>query len=509
MKWHIHQTDDALRGVNIVVQLYDFERDDHAIIHQHNMVNVPVCQHEKRPPDLFGKFYTPASGFISVHPMDDRYRAHFFEDQIHRGLTSFVGLMDKNRATYKPYPRDPEPFNFYEQYRMRHQWVLGDSGSGKTTFLANLLAQDLHKVAQGEASLVVLDSQDDELTRYLPRDRRFAPGGDLHGRLVYLEYDSKHPLAFNIFANPDAAELCDFVMKSVIGADVTMKQNVFYEYLLTAASIIPGANIYTVQDLLRPGGDKLFGPYLNKLDARAQHWLKNRFDADIFAQTKEEILYRLEAFTSPRNILGNMLASSQDKFDLGKEIQAGKVVVLNTNRSKLGKQGTRALGRFFIFKVLQAMEDRMDIDRSARLPTFFYIDEATDYIEDDDSLPDLLEKARKQKIGLIIAHQRTGDGSRISKNVQAALSGIYIQARLFQPKTATVTLKDSPTNPTVKDVIVPEIHLDRTQMPRDDWNAIIAEMRTNYCYDPAQASSPSSDPPPGKKKRRHDSHDRP
>jgi GTPase SAR1 family protein len=419
--------------------------------------------------------------------------------------------MEKNRARYSPYPREPEPFNFYEQYRMRHQWVLGDSGSGKTTFLANLIAEDLDKVAQGKASVVVLDSQDDELARYLPRDRRFAPGGDLHERLVYLEYDPKFPLAFNIFANPDAAELCDFVMKSVIGADVTMKQNVFYEYLLTVASIIPGANIYTVQDLLRPDGHKLFGPYLNKLDARSQQWLRTRFDADIFGQTKEEILYRLEAFTSPRNILGNMLASTEDKFDLGKEIQAGKVVVLNTNRSKLGKQGTRALGRFFIFKVLQAMEDRMDIDRSARLPAFFYIDEATDYIEDDDSLPDLLEKARKQKIGLIIAHQRTGEGSRISKNVQAALSGIYIQARLFQPKTATVTLKDSPTSPTVKDVAVPEIHFDRNQMAPHDWNGILTRMHEDFCYDPTTQTPPpgAASPPPGKKKRRTDSHDRP
>jgi hypothetical protein len=508
MKWHIDQIDDVLRGVNVVVQLYGFERDDHLIIHQHNMVNVPICQHEARPPDLFGNFYTPASGFISVHPMEDRYRANFFQDQIHRGLTSFVGLMDRNRVAYKPYPREPEPFNFYEQYRMRHQWVLGDSGSGKTTFLANLISQDLDKVAEGKASVVVLDSQDDELTRYLPRERRFAPGGDLHGRLVYLEYDPKHPLAFNIFANPDAAELCDFVMKSVIGADVTMKQNVFYEYLLTAASIIPGANIHTVQDLLRQGGHKLFGPYLSRLDARAQQWLRTRFDAEIFAQTKEEILYRLEAFTSPRNILGNMLASTEDKFDLGREIQAGNVVVLNTNRSKLGKQGTRALGRFFIFKVLQAMEDRMDIDRSARLPTYFYIDEATDYIEDDDSIPDLLEKARKQKIGLVIAHQRTGDGSRISRNVQAALSGIYIQARLFQPKTATVMLKDDPTNPTVKDVVVPEIHFDRDQMPRPDWDDIVAQMRAAFCYDPTHTPPPASRSG-SKKQRRADSHDRP
>ncbi len=484
MKWHIHQTDDKHRGVNVVVQLYDFAGDDHLIIHQHNMVNVPVCQHEKRPPDLFGKFYTPTSGYISLHPMEDRYRANFFEDQIHRGLTSLCGLMDKNRSSYKPYPREPEPFMFYEQYRMRHQWVLGDSGSGKTTFLANLIAHDLDKVAKGRASMVILDSQNDELTQYLPRERRFAPGGDLHGRLVYLEYDPQHPLAFNIFANSEAGELCDFVMKSIIGADVTMKQNVFYEYLLAAASIVPKANIYTLQDILRPGGSKVFAPYLSKLDPRTQDWLTKRFNADIFKETKQEILYRLEAFTSPKNKMRDVFASETDNFDIGKEIQAGKVIVLNTDRNKLGKAGTRALGRFFIFKVLQAMEDRMGIDRNARVPTYFYIDEASDYIEDDDSIPDLLEKARKQSIGLIIAHHRTGPGSKISASVQAALSGIFTQARLFQTGTATVTLKDHPTNPTVKDVVVPNIRFDRNQMSDPQWGDIMTQMHADFCYEP-------------------------
>ena len=191
-----------------------------------------------------------------------------------------------------------------------------------------------------------------------------------------------------------------------------MKQNVFYEYLLAAASIVPKANIYTLQDILRPGGSKVFSPYLSKLDPRTQDWLTKRFNADIFKETKQEILYRLEAFTSPKNKMRDVFASETDNFDIGKEIQASKVIVLNTDRNKLGKAGTRALGRFFIFKVLQAMEDRMSIDRSVRVPTYFYIDEATDYIEDDDSIPDLLEKARKQSIGLVIAHHRTGPGSK-------------------------------------------------------------------------------------------------
>ena len=491
MKWHIDfQQTPGVPVCNVVVKLYDITDEERSIIYHHNMHTLDVCRHEAAPPDLFGNFYAYESGYISVWPKGNSYQANQFASQVDKGLGRICHFINQNKITHPPYPRTPEDFVFYEQHRMRHQWILGDSGSGKTTFLANLIAHDLDKVAKGEASVVVLDSQDDELTRYLPRDKRFAPGGDLDGKLVYLEYDPSHPLAFNIFANPDAAALCDFVMKSIIGADITMKQNVFYEYLLAAASIIPEANIYTLQDLLRPRGSKLFKHYLSKLDPRTQDWLRTRFDAEIFAETKEQILYRLEAFTSPRNILGNLLASKDDKLDLGKEIQAGRVVIISTNRNKLGKQGTRALGRFFIFKVLQAMEDRMALDRNARLPTYFYLDEATDYIEDDDNIPDLLEKARKQRIALIIAHQRTGPGSKISANVQSALSGIYIQARLFTWPDATIVLKDHPTNPTVKDISTPEIYFDHDQMASDEWQSIMTQMHQSFCYGPAGAPTP-------------------
>ena len=69
-------------------------------------------------------------------------------------------------------------------------WVVGLPGSGKTQLFQYLIARDLDMVARGEASLVVLDPTGDEaeptptLIRNLTRLKRFAPGGDLHGKLI-------------------------------------------------------------------------------------------------------------------------------------------------------------------------------------------------------------------------------------------------------------------------------------------------------------------------------------
>ena len=56
----------------------------------------------------------------------------------------------------------------------------------------------MNKVARGEASVFVMDSQN-ELVPSISRLARFAPDGDLHGKLIYLEYHPEYPLALNIF----------------------------------------------------------------------------------------------------------------------------------------------------------------------------------------------------------------------------------------------------------------------------------------------------------------------
>ena len=61
------------------------------------------------------------------------------------------------------------------------------------------------------------------------------------------------------------------------------------------------------------------------------------------------------------------------------------------------------LGRFFIALICQAAQERASIDAELRQSTFLYIDEAHDYF--DESMENLLNQARKYKVGLVLAHQ--------------------------------------------------------------------------------------------------------
>ena len=67
------------------------------------------------------------------------------------------------------------------------------------------------------------------------------------------------------------------------------------------------------------------------------------------------------------------------------------------------QEGCEILGRFFIALIAQAAQERAAIPDDRRRTTFVYIDEAQDYF--DESVEQLLNQARKYKVGLIIAHQ--------------------------------------------------------------------------------------------------------
>lgn len=101
-----------------------------------------------------------------------------------------------------------------------------------------------------------------------------------------------------------------------------------------------------------------------------------------------------------------MFSYPQSKLRLSQEMNAGKVILINTSKDLLKQTGTEIFGRFFVALITQAALDRASIPKSERMPTFVYIDEANDYFQGgDQNLPVILEQARKYRISMTLAHQ--------------------------------------------------------------------------------------------------------
>nr|WP_317056553.1 type IV secretory system conjugative DNA transfer family protein [Roseovarius sp. W115] len=313
-------------------------------------------------------------------------------------------------------------YTISQSVRFEHHHIVAGSGHGKTQTLQYLIANDLEAVAAGEQSVVVLDSQGD-LIRNIASLKEFAPGGQLHDRVVIIDpTDVEYPVSLNLFdvglerlqeypllererLTNSILELYDFVLGTLLAAEMTQKQNVIFRYVTRLMLHIPDATIHTLRELMEPGSEVAFAEHIAKLEGTARRFFETEFAGKEFEQTKKQVLRRLWGILENQTF-ERMFSHPRSKLDLFSEMNSGKVILINTAKDLLKEQGSQIFGRFFIALIAQAAQERATIREKDRTPTLVYIDEAADYFDRNIGL--ILAQARKYKVGMVLAHQYLG-----------------------------------------------------------------------------------------------------
>ena len=311
------------------------------------------------------------------------------------------------------------PFVIPTKVRFEHTHIVAGSGHGKTQTLQYLICRDLPAVARGERSIIVIDSQGD-LIKNIAHLAEFAPGGPLHERLVLIDpSDVEWPVSLNLFdvgmerlsgyaplererLTNSILELYDFVLGTLLAAEMTQKQSVIFRYVTRLMLHIPDATIHTLRELMEPDGHQRFASSIEQLSGTARRFFETEFIDREFTQTKKQVLRRLWGILENQTF-ERMFSHPRSKLDLFAEMNAGKVILINTAKDLLKEQGAQIFGRFFIALIAQAAQERATLPLSQRLPTFVYIDEAADYF--DRNISTILEQARKYQVGMVLAHQ--------------------------------------------------------------------------------------------------------
>ncbi len=318
------------------------------------------------------------------------------------------------------------PFAIPEERRFEHMHIVAGSGHGKTQTLQHFIAQDLQKVARGDRSVVVIDSQGDLINTILAA-KALPPE-----RIVLIDpEDIEYPVSLNLFSvgqdrlysydplererlTNSIIELYDFVLGSLLSAGMTAKQSVVFRYVTRLMFHIPDATIHTLRELMETGGTEKYRPYIEKLDGTPRRFFETEFDSKEFATTKTQVLRRLYGVLENQTF-ERMFSHPVSKFDMFTEMNAGKLILINTAKSLLKEQGTEIFGRFFIALIAQAAQERATLPARDRLPVMVYVDEAQDYFDPNIGL--ILSQARKYRVAVTAAHQYLG---QLSQGLQEA-----------------------------------------------------------------------------------------
>jgi hypothetical protein len=233
-------------------------------------------------------------------------------------------------------------------------------------------------------------------------------------RLVLIEPDPLRPLALNPLDIPKtnvnhAVSLLEYIFSSLLEAKMTSLQQTLFRSVLPALVVtVPNATLETFRDIMA-NGVGAYQHHFAKLPPDERHFFfdkHNGLESKTYQDTRNQLIWRLQ-FLMSNPVMKAMFSAPKTRLDISKEMDAGKVILINNSKSVLGEEGAEFFGRFFIALILGAAEQRSGRAAKDKLPCYVYVDECQTVIRRDTKIATILDECRSQKIGLVLAHQRT------------------------------------------------------------------------------------------------------
>lgn len=301
--------------------------------------------------------------------------------------------------------------------RRRHVYVLGKSGTGKSTLLANMAISDIR---HGEGMALVDPHGDtaEHLLDYIPEDR-VQDVAYLDPSVVGKSFHL-NPL---FVKNPAYSELVASGIVSIFSKLYGNSWGPRLEYILrnTLLTLVakPGATLLDVPRILTNK------PYREEYLAAVQDPVLHNFWHDEYDKYSEK--FQSEAISPILNKVGQFITSPtirdiishpNSTVDFEELMNTGKIIILNLPQGKIGEDNAALLGAMFISQIQIAAMNRANMAESERKDFFLYVDEFQNFAT--TSFIKILSEARKYRLNLILANQYT---AQLPIEIQDAIFG--------------------------------------------------------------------------------------
>lgn len=295
-----------------------------------------------------------------------------------------------------------QAFGIKDSDRLQHIYVIGKSGTGKSTLLINMALSDIQK----GKGLAIIDPHSDvsnTLIKHIPEDRK--------NDLIYLNPSNpNHILPFNPLkaVHPNYHHLVASGLISTfkkIWADTWgPRMEHILRYTLLTLLNYPNATLLDIQPLLT---DTSFREHV--LTYKHPKEVQGFWEREYNTYTPKQ---RSEYIAPILNKVGILSASKplRDTFDtktntlrLSQVMDNQKILICNLSKGTMGEDASTILGSVLTTSIQLSALYRATIPEHQRVPFYLYIDEAHSFIT--QSITDILAEARKYKLSLFLAHQ--------------------------------------------------------------------------------------------------------
>lgn len=312
-------------------------------------------------------------------------------------------------------------FGIKAKDRLKHVYVLGKTGMGKSTLLENMAVQDI----KGDEGMCFIDPHGktaELLLEYVPPER-------VKDIIYFAPFDIDFPIAFNVMEDVGAdkrhlvANGLMSAFKKLFGEESFsdrmqyILQNTILALLEYPNSTMLGINKMLVDKNYR---DKVVA---NVTDSSVKTYWTQEFAGyteRFAAEAIPAIQNKIGQFTS-NPLVRNIIGQEHSSFDFRKVMDEGKIIIVNLSKGRLGESNANLLGSMLITKIYLAALSRADKSEAElnKLPNFYlYVDEFQSFA--NESFADILSEARKYKLNLTVAHQYI---EQMSEEVRAAVFG--------------------------------------------------------------------------------------
>lgn len=395
------------------------------------------------------------------------------------------------------YREEKKPVYFSSvEDRRRHFYIIGQTGTGKSQFLREMIRQDI----EAGKGVGVIDPHGDlieDTISNIPKER-------IEDVVLFEPFEMERPQGLNML-EWDTPEQKDFAVQEMIAIFQKLFPPevigpMFEHYMRNAMLALmadknnPGTlveipRIFTDDDFMEERLEKVQDPVVRSFWIKEWKQTTGQSRSDMLGYVVSKVGRFVE-----NEMMRNIIGQSHSGFNLPDIMNNQKIFLANLSKGKTGEVNSALLGLTLVSKMQMAAMRRAEMPQEERKDFYLYVDEFQNFTT--DSIATILSEARKYRLNLVLAHQYIAQLDEKIRNAAFGNVGSVacfrvsqedadIMEKQFEPDFSRFDLINLPNRQLVAKIlingsVVPSFKMKTTDIKIGDYNQVQAIRKLSH-----------------------------